>query len=193
VNILVLYAHPVETSYCAALHRLVVERLTARGHTIDDCDLYAESFDPRMSRAERLAYHDPRHAGEPAEPYIRRLLAAEALVLVFPVWNYGYPAILKGFFDRVFLPGVSFRMVDGTVLPSLHNIRKVAAVTSYGGSRLHAFLVGDPPRKLVKRALRATVKPGALVSYLAHYSMNFSTDRSRQKFMAKVAATMDAF
>ena len=47
---------------------------------------------------------------------------AEALVLSFPVWNYGYPAILKGFFDRVFLPGVSFELVNGKVQPILHNI-----------------------------------------------------------------------
>jgi NAD(P)H dehydrogenase (quinone) len=44
--------------------------------------------------------------------------AAEALVLVYPVWNYGYPAILKGWFDRVFLPGVSFGLVDGKVRPT---------------------------------------------------------------------------
>jgi hypothetical protein len=37
------------------------------------------------------------------------------------------------------------------------------------------------------------VKPGAPVSYLAHYSMNLSTQESREKFMAKVAAKMDAF
>ena len=55
-----------------------------------------------------------------------RLQAAEALVLCFPVWNFGYPAILKGFFDRVFLPGVSFKMVDGKVRPNLWNIRKLA-------------------------------------------------------------------
>ncbi len=101
-------------------------------------------------------------------------------MLSFPVWNYGYPAILKGFFDRVFLPGVSFRLVDGKAQPSLHNIRKVAAVTTYGGSRFRAVLMGDPPRKLVNRLLRATVKPGAPVSYLAHYSMNLSTTGSRE-------------
>ena len=50
------------------------------------------------------------------------------------------------------------------------------------------MLMGDPPRKLVKRLLRATVKPGAPVSYLAHYSMNLSTDRTREAFMRKVAA-----
>ena len=193
MKILVLYAHPVETSFNAGLHRLIVERLTAAGHGVDDCDLNAEGFDPRLTRTERVAYHDERGPADPAAPYVERLLAADALVLSFPVWNFGYPAILKGFFDRVFLPGVSFKLVDGKVSPTLHNIRKVAAVTTYGGSRFRAMLMGDPPRKLVGRVLRATVRPGASVSYLAHYSMNLSTDDSRRKFMAKVAAKMDAF
>jgi putative NADPH-quinone reductase len=193
MKILVLYAHPVETSFNAALHRRIVERLMAAGHEVDDCDLYAENFDPRMSRAERLAYHDERSATEPSCPHVRRLLAAEALVLCFPVWNYGYPAILKGFFDRVFLPGVSFKLVDGKVQPTLHNIRKVVAVTSYGGSWLRAFLVGNPPRKMIKRVMLASVRPGAPVAFLAHYSMNLSTDQSRRKFMEKVAAKMSAF
>lgn len=193
MKILVLYAHPVETSFNAALHRLMVERLTAGGHSVDDCDLYAEDFDPRMTRAERIAYHDGAANFDGVKKYVERLQRAEGLVLSFPVWNYGYPAILKGFFDRVFLPGVSFKLVDGKVQPSLHNIRKVAAVTTYGGSRLRAFMVGDPPRKLVGRLLRATVKPGAPVSYLAHYSMNLSTDKSRAAFVRKVAAKMDSF
>jgi putative NADPH-quinone reductase len=193
MKILVLYAHPVETSFNAALHRTIVERLIAAGHVVDDLDLYAEDFDPRLTRAERLAYHDPRGPHECVDPYVRRLLAAEALVLSFPVWNYGFPAILKGFFDRVFLPGVSFQMVDGKATPSLHNIRKVAAVTTYGGGWFRAALMGNPPKKLIHRMLRLTVKPGAPVSYLAHYSMNLSTQESREKFMAKVAAKMDAF
>lgn len=193
MNVLVLYAHPVETSFNAALHRLIVERLTSGGHEVDDCDLYAEGFDPRLTREERLAYHDPRSAVEATSPHVERLRRAEGLVLSYPVWNYGFPAILKGYFDRVFLPGVSFRLVDGKVRPSLHNIRKVAAVTTYGGSRFRAMLMGDPPRRLITRLLRATVKPGAPVSYLAHYAMNLSTDASRAAFMEKVARRMDAF
>lgn len=193
MKILVLHAHPVETSFNAALHRLIVERLEKRGHEIDDCDLYAENFEPRLSAAERLAYHDPRTRDEAIAPYVERLKSAEGLVLCYPVWNYGYPAILKGFFDRVFLPGVSFELVAGKVQPSLHNIRKVAVVTTYGGSWFRAALMGNPPRKLVNRVLRSTVKPGAPVSYMAHYSMNLSTDASREAFMKKVAAKMDAF
>lgn len=193
MKVLVLYAHPVETSFNAGMHRTIVERLTAAGHDVDDCDLYAEDFDPRLTRAERLDYHNPRSPADPAASYVERLLKAEALVLSYPVWNYGFPAILKGFFDRVFLPGVSFKLVDGQAQPSLHNVRKLAAVTTYGGGRFRAMLMGDPPRRLVKRMLRATIKPGASVSYLAHYSMNLSTDETRAAFLAKVAARMDEF
>lgn len=193
MKILVLYAHPVETSFNAELHRLMVQRLEAAGHEVDDCDLYAEDFDPRLTRAERLGYHEARSDGDAVASYVRRLRSAEGLVLCFPVWNYGYPAMLKGFFDRVFLPGVSFRLVDGKVVPMLHNIRKVAAVATYGGSRLRAMLMGDPPRKLVGRVLRANVRPGAPVAYLAHYSLNLSTDRTRKAFMRKVADRMDRF
>jgi putative NADPH-quinone reductase len=193
MRILVLYAHPVETSYNAALHRTIVERLTARGHTVDDCDLYAEDFDPRLTRAERLAYHDTQTNIESVRGYVERLRRANALVLSFPVWNYGYPAILKGFFDRVFLPGVSFELVDGQAKPFLTHIKRVSAVTTYGGSRFRAMLMADPPRKLVKRLMRATARPTIPISYLAHYSMNVSTDRSREAFMQKVAAHMDAF
>lgn len=193
MKVLVLHAHPVETSYNASLHRLILERLAARGHAVDDCDLYAEDFDPRLTREERLHYHDVGPNLEPVAAYVERVRAADALVLSFPVWNFGYPAILKGFFDRVFLPGVAFRMVDGKVEPCLHNIAKVATVTTYGGPRWRAMVMGDPARKLVKRLLRATVKPGAPFPYLAHYDMNNCTEATRKAFMLKVATAMDRF
>lgn len=193
MNVLVLYAHPVETSFHAALHGAIVRSLAKAGHAVDDCDLYAEDFDPRLSRAERLAYQDTVTNVAPVRSYVERLRRAEGLVLCFPVWNYGYPAILKGFFDRVFLPGVSFDLVDGKVRPTLSNIRKVEAVTTYGGSRFRAMLMSDPPRKLVKRLMRATVRPGAPVGFSAHYAMNLSTDRSRAAFLAKVARRMERF
>lgn len=193
MKILVLHAHPVETSYNAALHRAIVDRLAARGHDVDDCDLYAEDFDPRLTREERLAYHDIGPNLAAVASYVDRVRAADALVLSFPVWNFGYPAILKGFFDRVFVPGVSFQMVDGKVESCLTNIGRVATVTTYGAARWRAFVMGDPPRKVVQRLLRATVRPGAAFTYLAHYDMNRSTPKSREAFMARVARTMDRF
>lgn len=190
MRVLVLYAHPNPESYGAALHDAVVSGLKAAGHEVDDCDLYAERFDAVLSRAERVGYHDLATNTHPVANYVARLQAAEALVLCFPVWNFGYPAILKGFFDRVFLPGVSFRMVEGTVRPNLWNIRKLAAVTTYGGSRWRALLMGDPPRKLVCRVLRAVCHPTVRPRYLAHYDMNRATPESRAAFLTSVAEKM---
>jgi NAD(P)H dehydrogenase (quinone) len=188
---LVLFAHPCAESFSAALHTRVVEALSARGWEVDDCDLNAEGFSPVLTEAERRGYHDLDHNQTAVRTYVERLQAAQALVLVFPVWNFGYPAILKGFFDRVFLPGVSFRLEGGRVRPNLTHIRKLAAVTTYGGTRLRAVLAGDPPRHVVKRALWHVTRPEKL-RYLALYDMNRASTATRAAFLDRVGREMGA-
>lgn len=193
MRVLVLHAHPNPESYNAALYRLTVERLTAAGHEVDACDLHEEDFQPVLSRTERVGYHAIPDNRVPVESYVQRLEQAEALVLVYPVWNFGLPAILKGFLDRVFLPGVSFRIVDGLVRPNLQHIGKLMVITTYGATRWRAVLMGDPPRKFATRVLRALIKPNASRAYLAHYDMNRSTDATRSAFMAQVGAALARF
>ena len=190
MRVLVLYAHPDPDSYVAALHRATLDGLARAGHAIDDCDLYAEAFDPILSREERLRYHDLGCNRAPVEPYVRRLEAAEGLVLVFPVWNFGLPAILKGFLDRVFLPGVSFRLENGRAVPNLHHLETLAAVTTYGATRWRALAMGDPPRRVVTRMLRVLVAPRARVRYHAAYDMNRATPARRKLFLAGVGQAM---
>ncbi len=182
---LVLFAHPCEESFGAALHENVVTTLKLKGWDVDDCDLYKEGFDPVLSTEERRGYHEEPANIEPVADYVARVRNADALVLSFPVWNFGYPAILKGFFDRVFLPGVSFKLVDGKVVPNLTNIKKLAAVTTYGGTRWRAFMAGDPPRKLVKRHLWHVTRPTSL-KFLALYDMNRATAADRDAFHGNV-------
>ncbi len=186
---LVLFAHPCEESFGAALHGQIVTSLSDRGWDVDDCDLNAEGFQPVLTAEERRAYHDePENCG-PVQPYVDRLQAAEALIFSFPVWNFGYPAILKGFLDRVFLPGVSFKLVDGKVKPNLTHIRKLAAVTTYGGTRWRAFGAGDPPRKHFTRAVWHVTRPEKM-RYLALYDMNRATGDQRAAFLSKVEQEM---
>ena len=188
---LVLFAHPCEESFGAALHREVVDTLTKRGWHVDDCDLYAEGFQPILTSEERRSYHDEPTNIEPVRQYVERLRAADALIFSFPVWNFGYPAILKGFLDRVFLPGVSFKLVDGKVRPNLTHIRKLAAITTYGGTRLRAFGAGDPPRRHFTRAVWHVTRPEKM-RYLALYDMNRATDAQRAAHLARVRREMDA-
>lgn len=189
---LVLFAHPVPESFSAALHARVVEVLRDRGWEVDDCDLYAEGFNPVLSCDERRGYHALETNCAPVQDYVDRVRAADAMVMVFPVWNFGYPAILKGFFDRVFLPGVSFRLEEGKVRPNLIRIRKLAAVTTYGGTRLRALLAGDPPRHVVKRAVWHVTRPDTL-RYLALYDMNRVSDAGRARFLDRVGREMEVF
>jgi NAD(P)H dehydrogenase (quinone) len=126
LRVFILYANPVAVSFGAALRRQTVAALISRGHVIDDCDLHAERFNPVMGEQERMQYHDVALNRGPIAAYADRLLAAEALVLIYPVWNEGFPAILKGFFDRVFIPGVSFTIgPDGAPVPNLQKLRKL--------------------------------------------------------------------
>jgi putative NADPH-quinone reductase len=186
---LVLYAHPCDDSFAAALHQNVVQTLTDRGWDVDDCDLYKEGFDPVLSDAGRRGYHEEPSNIEPVKDYVERLRACDALIFCFPVWNFGYPAILKGFFDRIFLPGVSFKLIDGKVVPNLTHIKKLAAITTYGGTRVRATLAGDPPRMSVKRAVWHVTRPTKM-RYLALYDMNRATEAKRAAYIAKVRKEM---
>ena len=189
---LVLFAHPCPESFSSALKNHVVETLTARRWDVDLCDLNAEGFDPVLSERERRGYHDSPENRAPVQSYVDRVMAAQAMVMVFPVWNFGYPAILKGFLDRVFLPDVSFRLEDGKVKPNLTHIRKLAAVTTYGGSRMRALMVGDPPRKCVTRAVWHVCRPDKM-KYLALYDMNRASDATRAGFLTRVGDEMKRF
>jgi NAD(P)H dehydrogenase (quinone) len=189
VRVFVLFAHPVETSFAAALHAKVVEVLRARRHQVDDCDLYAEAFDPVMSRQDRIDYYNLAANRRLVGPYVDRLLAAEAIVFSFPVWSMGFPAILKGFVDKVFQPGVSFTLgQDGSFRPCLHNVKRLGVVRTYGGGRWRAILMGDPPRRFLTRSMRRLCAPGAACDYLAHYDMNHTTAERRAAFVRKVEA-----
>lgn len=188
MRVLVLYAHPVETSFHAKLHARVVESLRAAGHAVDDCDLYAENFNPVLGREERLNYHNTAVNRAPAQAYVDRLLAAEALVLCFPVWCFGLPAILKGWFDRVLMPGVAFDISDpAAVKPGLTHLKSIAAVTTYGRPRWMAFFMGDPPRKVITRYLRALTGGRTRIRYHAYYHMNVATPEKLARHLERIA------
>lgn len=194
----VIHAHPVETSYNRALFHAVVDELASKGHEVDALNLYEAGFDAVLSREERLNYHDvPGNLTPAVKPYVDRLMAAEALVFVHPIWNYGYPAILKGYFDRIFLPGVSFILEGGgdrgRLVPNFKNIKKVAFVTTYGGNRWRTMVMGDPPRRLARRWAWVTFRTKKPPRYLALYDMNNCTPERLAGFITSVRQELATF
>jgi NAD(P)H dehydrogenase (quinone) len=105
---LIVTAHPLATSLCHALARTAHDALRERGHEAQLEDLYAQQFPAALSESERNAYYQPIYDTASVEAQAQRLREAEALVLCFPTWWFGFPAILKGWFDRVWVPGVAY-------------------------------------------------------------------------------------
>jgi putative NADPH-quinone reductase len=172
MRVLVVYCHPRADSFCASLRDAVTAGLGEAGHAVDLLDLYAEGFVPALSAEERGRYHDERGNTAGIEDHVARLREAEALVLVYPTWWYGMPAMLKGWFDRVWVPGVSFRLGAGAIEPLLTNIRRIAVVTTYGSPRWLLWVIGHPDRKLVGRGLRRLCARGCTLEWHAQHRMD---------------------
>lgn len=106
---LVVLAHPRPDSLTAHIARRTAARLTAAGYRIDLLDLHAEEFDPRMTVADLPEWgnRDKTYSAE-VESHMRRILAADIIVAVFPVYWVQVPAILKGWIDRVWNYGFAY-------------------------------------------------------------------------------------
>ena len=196
MRVLVIYAHPLGDSFDAALHRAVLAALRRGGHEVDDCDLYAEGFDPVLSAAERRAYNTPTPDLSGVAEHVARVRAAEGLVLCFPTWWYGMPAILKGYFDRVWAQGVAFRLADGggAILPGLTNIRKVWVVTTYGSPWWFIRLVlRDPVRAALLGGLARLCRRGVETRFLALYNIDAASRAKSAGFLARVERAFAGF
>jgi putative NADPH-quinone reductase len=193
MNVLYIYCHPLPESFHAALREQALAGLERAGHTVDLMDLYAEGFDPVLTTEGRRHYHEIPQNREGLEGIIGRLQRAEALVVQFPTWCFGPPAMLKGFFDRVLMPGVAFDISDPAhVRPMMTNIRKIAGIVTYGRPRYMAFYMSDPPRKVVRRYLK-WFTGGARTEYHALYHLNVASDQTRRRFLDRVGGAMAAF
>lgn len=112
-RILVILGHPAHDSLCKALAEAYAAAAGERGHEVELLRLGELDFDPML--------HEGYARIQPLEPDLEHAQAAiaraEHLVFVFPVWWGSVPALLKGFLDRVLLPGFAFRYRDGALFP----------------------------------------------------------------------------
>lgn len=188
MKVLVVYSHPVPESFCAALRDTVVDTLKAKGHEVRLTDLYAEDFDPRLGCQERRDYHTEGKNLTYVPEHIANIQWADALIFVFPTWWYGLPAMLKGWLDRVFVPGVSFTMPKGQmpVMPALTNVKLVGGITTCGSPWWWMKIVGEPHRRTLLRGIRGACHPRCKTLWMAHYRMDSSTPESRKSYLVRV-------
>jgi putative NADPH-quinone reductase len=102
--------------------------------------------------------------------------------------------MLKGYIDRVWLPGVAFELVGGRTRPLLQHIVRFAVVTTYGSSWwLNKLILGDPNRKVFMRGIRHLFSPRARTMWLAQYGMDHIGPAKRELFLRKVERRLREF
>jgi len=190
MRVLVVFAHPHRASFSHASLERVLAGLARGGHEVDLLDLYAEGFDPVLHESEWLDYmNDPgkTRSGALAD-HVARIERAEGLVFVFPTWFFGLPAILKGWFDRVWLPGVAFELPEGGGLARscLRRIRLLGVVTSTAMPWLVLQLMGYPGQRTIKRGVGVGVSPRCTRVWMAQHRIETSTQAQRVAFLARV-------
>lgn len=193
MRVLMVYCHPREDSYCAALRDAALAALRAKGHEVELRDLYAEGFNPVLSAEERGVYHDLTRNQDGIEAEVAQLQRAEALLLVYPTWWYGMPAMLKGWFDRIWVPGVTFTLGAGAIEPQLTNIRRLGVVTTYGSPWWLLLFLGWPDRRVIAGGIRRLMSKDCRVDWLSLNRMDHRGPADRERFLAKVRARLGSW
>lgn len=192
---LVLVAHPAPESLTHAAATRAVAGLERAGHAVDVVDLCAEGYRAAMSLEERLAYETDDPIRDPiVAAHVAQLRAAQILVFVYPTWWSGLPAVLKGWLERVMVPGVGFTLDDRTrkVRPGLTHIRRIVGISTYGSPWHHVKLTNDNGRRIITRALRMSCGWRTRTNWLALYALDTLDADRRQRHLEHVEARMAA-
>ena len=190
MRVLLIHCHPRAESFSAALRDTARQALEAAGHELECRDLYAEGFSPALNATEHRDYLDPASNPPDVADHVASLQRAEALLLVYPTWWYGLPAMLKGWFDRIWAPGIAFKLGDGAIEPLLTNIKRIGVVTTYGSPLWLLWVIGWPDKKLINRGLRRLCARGCRVEWLMLTRMDQRGAPERAAFLAKVKARL---
>ena len=135
-------------------------------------DLYANGFAAALTPIERVSYYAGEYERTNLQAEVNRLSRAEGLVLIFPTWWFGFPAILKGWFDRVWAPGIAFDHASdlGTIKPRLLGLRKALAVTTLGSPWwVDRLLMRRPIKRVLSTALLGACAPNCSFEMLSLY------------------------
>lgn len=131
MKVLVVYAHPNPKSFNHALLEIVTETLSREGNEVRVKDLYAEGFNPVLSGQDFEAMH-AKNLPADIQKEQEAVAWAEGLVFVYPTWWFERPAILKGWIDRVLLPGFAYEFTDKGPKGLLKHSRALVIQTTGG-------------------------------------------------------------
>ena len=197
MDALVVCAHPDAGSFNHALTEAAERGLVTAGHRVTTLDLYALGFTAAMSPEEHRAYQAWRSPAPPPilDPMVAEHAAlvatAQLIVFVYPTWWSQPPAVLKGWLERVLVPGVSFTFdARGKVRPGMRHVKRIVGISTYGSPWTYIKLVNDGGRRIITRALRMSCGLRTPTTWMGMYSVDTAGGEERQAFVDRVQHRM---
>lgn len=186
---LVVVAHPVANSLCHTIAHRVIQTLTRFGHEVQVEALYQTGFAPALTESERISYYSSKFDATAVQAQVERLLSAEVLILIFPTWWFGFPGILKGWFDRVWVPGIAYDHASdlGPIQPRLNRLKGAFAITSLGSPWwVDWFMLRQPVKRVLKTAILGGCAPNCRFEMLSLYKAEHLSSAQVQSFCGRI-------
>jgi NAD(P)H dehydrogenase (quinone) len=150
-KILIIYAHPWGQSFNHAILDSVKKALDEKKSNYDIIDLNKEKFNPVYGQEELALYSKAKFLDPKIGEYQKKIENSSSLIFIFPIWWADMPAILKGFLEKVFLPGWAYTPTNSGMLHGkLTNLKKAVVITTMGSPKIYYnFILGNPIKKIL--------------------------------------------
>ncbi len=188
MNVVIVFNHPYDGSYCNAILKAVTSGLQKAGHESDLIHLDKDGFNPVMTAQDLKAFVNRNPVDPKVIEYKERLDKADHLVFIFPIWWELMPAMTKGFIDKVIFPGVAYTYTKSGngMIPLFKNIKSVTVITTMNTPGiLYRLLFGNA----IKRAIITGTfwKMGYKKRKWISFNMvKMVSDQKRKKWLANI-------
>lgn len=127
---LIIYTHPNTKSFCAAVRDTYISALTTAGHETETLDLYALKFKAALD-GDDFAKFAAKQLPDDIKAAQAAIAKADVVTLIYPIWWMSFPAVLKGFLDRVLIKGFAYDFGENG-LRKLMTGKKVILINTTG-------------------------------------------------------------
>lgn len=182
-KILLILAHPDDTGFCGRLFEAYKKGVERSGAELKTLKLGELHFDPILHRG----YRETQELESDLKKAQELILWANHLVFIFPTWWSSFPAILKGFVDRVILPGFAFRFKEGASIPKKLLTGKTAHIitTMDAPAFVYRWYFGAPGVHILKKGVLQFCGISPVHTTLIG-RVRFMSDKKKEKVISKI-------
>ena len=182
-NVLIINGHPDKESFNYALSEAYIKGVNKTDSIVTQINIAELEFNPNL----QFGYRKRMELEPDLVSSIEKIKSADHIVWVFPMWWYGYPALMKGFIERTFLPSITYQPIEGQALPKkLLKGKSARLIITADTPKWYDFLIMKSPT--INQFKNGTLKFCGIspikTTYIA--SIKNSTSDFREKWLEKI-------